>query len=1522
MNRKLHRTPGKSHPRAAGSFKPQAKFPEPGTHARIAGVRSDQNTIGLCMIVKNESPVILRCLESVRPLVDYVLIEDTGSTDGTQKIVRDWLDRTGIPGEVIEEPWQNFAYNRSHVLARLRERKDIDYALVIDADDTLVLPAGFALPPLDADTYILEIRHHELRYFRPHLLRNALAWRYEGVIHEFLSVPGIDGHARRLPEEMRQKVLSGLHYLMHDDGARRRTDDKTRYARDAAVIAHALEDEHDPLLRARYTFYLGQSYQNADQPERAIEAYRRRATMGFWDQEVFVSLYRAAQIMAQRVGQTGYDLEPVIAAYQAASAACPARAEALHGASRLCRINKKFADGYNFARDGLKIPKPSNGLFVDSWVYEYGLLDELAVNAYWSGQYKDCLDACHRLLREGNMPGHMRERIEKNADFAREILRHGSQSAISEEAPAPPPAVAPKSDGRIADKTTDIQEDPSSTGQISPEPSSLNGSIRHIPNTLHVIGVAHTVPHEDYLVCAFTAKILLFPGMIQPFGWHVIEYSNEGSASEANEHIVILTQERLRTLSRRGSRDEPLDADANNTELRQEFQSILKEKIRSRARPGDIICHVWGPDMEVYNLLPDCRHIELSVGYTASPGLPFRIYESSAWMHWHYGKAGQEDGNHYKWVIPSPFDADKWAFREEPDDYAIFLGRITPRKGMNELVEIARRMPDLPIHAYGPGDPSRWAMTGPPNLTFKGPIFGDERIDVVGRARCMLMPTVFIEPFGFSGIEAQLCGVPLIAPSYGAFQETILEGVTGYRCHTLADWVEAVRLSSSLDRRRIADTARSRYSKEVIGRQYDWALRQLADLSGRGWYGEQSRKFPGITTAPAVRTAGSRNPRIWLFMPYYGQFPNYFQLYLDSLARNADLLSVFLLTDGNLGNYRVPENIIRISMSLDQLRERCALFLAKEYGLTVKSESLIKGPYKLCDFRVTYLKLFDDIAKQYGVTEDDYVGWGDCDLIYGRLADFLDLSVRYDVIGGFHGHLTALRNTETAQNMFRSIDHLPEMLLDDNSHVVDEIAFRRQINELRDRDPRAMFYMNSYFCDIVPELFFGRFRPDYSTRQKNFFDAYHSDKDITHVFCDQDGRLTVLYDDGESRRSIYCHLQKRAMKLEDGQFEKGYFVRENAFEPVGFVRDGQLDPALVTYLAEPGPYCLEVGAGWNTRPGWLATDLNPPADLACMKLDATKSFGIPSESFDFVYSEHMIEHISFQEGLNMLEECNRILKPGGTIRIVTPSIGFLTRVISSDRGLLEDRYKIWSVETFIPGAPAITNAFFLNNFVRQWGHTFIYDRETLELALRLSGFEQIVVCELNDSAHFLLRGLANVGKMPDGFLGLESMVLEGTKPPSATRALPSGRNLSIGRRATQSSVCKWSREGSPEADAARVVSGHFTGSFNCHTDFDLPAWWRVDLAGVRHISEVHIYNRVSSGPAIAGRANRFELMVSDDDQIWKTVFRKDNNNPLRGMTRNGPFIWKPKEPVPGRYIRIQLLERQYLHLDQVEIFGA
>lgn len=358
-------------------------------------------TVCLCMIVKNEAHVIRRCLASVRPIIDRWIVVDTGSSDGTQERVRAAM--AGLPGEVIERPWRDFAHNRSEALALARGHGD--YTLIIDADDELVLAPGDALPALWADSYTIDITYAGAAYRRPQLIRSALPWRYRGVLHEFLDCP----------EAVTQDHLPIL-MRIHHEGAR--STDPTTYARDAAVLERALRTETDPLLVARYTFYLGQSYRDCGQFAEALETYLRRAELGHWVEEVYVSLLQAGRMM-ERLGRPP-DL--ILATYARASAAVPGRAEAAHAASRLCRALLRYAQGRSVAEPSLGLPAPAAGLFVESWIYAYGLYDEFAVNAYWCGRYRECLDACLRALQGGGVPEAEHRRFLANMRFALDRL--------------------------------------------------------------------------------------------------------------------------------------------------------------------------------------------------------------------------------------------------------------------------------------------------------------------------------------------------------------------------------------------------------------------------------------------------------------------------------------------------------------------------------------------------------------------------------------------------------------------------------------------------------------------------------------------------------------------------------------------------------------------------------------------------------------------------------------------------------------------------------------------------------------------------------------------------------------------------------------------------------------------------------------------------------------------------------------------------------------------------------------------
>ena len=184
-------------------------------------------------------------------------------------------------------------------------------------------------------------------------------------------------------------------------------------------------------------------------------------------------------------------------------------------------------------------------------------------------------------------------------------------------------------------------------------------------------------------------------------------------------------------------------------------------------------------------------------------------------------------------MIPNYFDIEDWAPRYEPGKYLAFLGRITGCKGLDTIVEIAKYIGDKKIILCGQGDPTPWQH---PNIEYWGPLSGTQRSEFMRNAICSLMPTTFIEPFGGSGVEGMLCGTPLIATDYGAFTETVIEGITGFRCKTLWDWLDAIEAIDSVDRKMVAKVARSTYSLEACGAKYDKAFRQIYELQADGWY--------------------------------------------------------------------------------------------------------------------------------------------------------------------------------------------------------------------------------------------------------------------------------------------------------------------------------------------------------------------------------------------------------------------------------------------------------------------------------------------------------------------------------------------------------------------------------------------------------------------------------------------------------------------------------------------------------------
>jgi predicted SAM-dependent methyltransferase len=190
---------------------------------------------------------------------------------------------------------------------------------------------------------------------------------------------------------------------------------------------------------------------------------------------------------------------------------------------------------------------------------------------------------------------------------------------------------------------------------------------------------------------------------------------------------------------------------------------------------------------------------------------------------------------------------------------------------------------------------------------------------------------------------------------------------------------------------------------------------------------------------------------------------------------------------------------------------------------------------------------------------------------------------------------------------------------------------------------------------------------------------------------------------------------------------------------------------------------LQLGSGHNNPVGWLNSNYYPKSNKV-LHVDATKRYPFNNNTFDFVYSEHMIEHIPYAMGLKMLTECYRVLKPQGKLRVVTPDFIFLQGLYNKNKTDIQNRYIEGNTKMFIKDAPYLADIFVINNFHRDWGHQFIYDAETLRKSFEAAGFINIVQCTLNESEHAELRNLAHEERYPAGFLKLESLIIEGEKP--------------------------------------------------------------------------------------------------------------------------------------------------------------
>jgi glycosyltransferase involved in cell wall biosynthesis len=353
--------------------------------------------ICLNMIVKDESRVIKRCLESIKPLIDYWVIVDTGSRDDTKKIIKKCLQ--GIPGELHERRWRNFGENRTEAFQLAKGKGD--YILFMDADDVLEFDEECRFPLLTKDLYNMwRGRTKSYSYHKPQLVKGNLPWKWVGVTHEYLACD----------QPYTSELLEEVRYITRNDGAS--SCDPNKFLKNIKLLEEGLKQEPN---NERYAFYLAESYRAAGEKGKAIEWFQKRIKMGGWDEEMFWSMLQIGHLLRD----IGLAPSIVIASYHQAHDFRPHRVEPLYSLVEMYNQQGDYAKAYEYVKKWDSIPKPAekDSLFNMDWMEEYGLLFQLSICSYFIENYQESLEACDKLLTIQELPESWRHQTVINRKY-------------------------------------------------------------------------------------------------------------------------------------------------------------------------------------------------------------------------------------------------------------------------------------------------------------------------------------------------------------------------------------------------------------------------------------------------------------------------------------------------------------------------------------------------------------------------------------------------------------------------------------------------------------------------------------------------------------------------------------------------------------------------------------------------------------------------------------------------------------------------------------------------------------------------------------------------------------------------------------------------------------------------------------------------------------------------------------------------------------------------------------------------